>query len=254
MPNIPDDNLVVLVSSCDKYSDIWPIFFKCFFKYWPDCPHQVFLGSNEKVYDDPRVKTLCAGPDKSWADTTRTMLELVPAANILWFLDDFFLSGKVSTSEISEYYTRFLKLDANYLRLQKDGGNNRLKSNVDDLLDEILPGDEYRTSLGIAFWRRTAMLDLLKAGETPWDMEFAGSRRSDHLHGFYTTRKDVFMRINALERGQWLRENLPFYSREGIAIPDGHSVVSLTRHTAKRMKQYIKRQVKRILRFMFPPP
>jgi hypothetical protein len=247
MMNILDEKMVVLVNSCDKYSDIWPVFFELFFKYWPDCPYPIFLGSNENIYNDSRVTTLCVGPDKSWADTTRAMLTMIPAENILWFLDDFFLCDKVSTSDVAGFYEQFLMLQANYMRLQRDGGSDKLKRIIDDKLVEILPGDEYRTSLGIAFWKRTAMLDLLKSGETPWEMEFVGSGRSDHLNGFYASRRDVFQRINGLERGKWLRHHLPFYAREGIAIPAGHSVVSRSEHFAKMMKRYIKQYLKRSL-------
>jgi hypothetical protein len=247
MSNMPEENLVVLVNSCDKYADIWPVFFQLFFKYWPDCPYPVFLGSNEKVYDDPRVTTLCAGPDKSWADTTRAMVAKVPATNILWFLDDFFLYGKVSNSEIADYYDRFVKLQGNYLRMQRDGGSKLLKRDVDNKLLEIFPGDDYRASLGIAFWRRSTLLDLLKAGESPWEMESCGSRRSDQLNGFYAVREDAFQRKNGLERGKWLREHLPFYASEGITIPPGHAVMSRTEHNAKIIKQHLKRYLKRSL-------
>jgi hypothetical protein len=250
MSNNTDADLAVLINSCDKYSDIWPVFFQLFFKYWPDCPYPVFLGSNEKVYDDPRVTTLCAGPDKSWADSTREMVKMLPANNLLWFLDDYFLSGTVSTAEIEGLYDRFLLLGANYLRTQPDGGNDQLKRFIDDTIAEILPGDDYRASLGNAFWSRAALLELLKTGETPWEMESHGSRRSDTLNGFYTTRKNVFQRINALERGKWLRQNLPFLAQEGIAIPAGHAVMTRREHAAKSMKRYLKRIVKRSFMFI----
>lgn len=238
------NNIAVLVNSCDKYSDIWPVFFHLFFKYWPDCPYPIYLGSNNKTYDDPRVINLCVGPDKNWADTTREMLKMLPENNILWFLDDFFLYNKVSTSEVNDFYNRFLTLNANYLRLQRDGGSEQLKRIIDEYLVEILPGDEYRTSLGNAFWNRITMLNLLKSGESPWEMEFNGSQRSDIFNGFYASRKDVFQRINGLERGKWLREHLTFYTNEGIIIPVGHSIMSHREHFYKKTKRCIKKLLK----------
>jgi hypothetical protein len=236
-----DGSVAVLVNSCDKYSDIWPVFFQLFFKYWPDCPYPVYLGSNEKSYDDPRVTTLCVGPDKSWAESTRAMVAMLPTTNLLWFLDDYLLWEKVSTPEITELYARFLKLQANYLRMSPHGGSDRLKRKVDDKLLELFPGDEYRTSLDVAFWNREVLLNLLRIGESPWDMESFGVGRSDQYSGFYATRRIVFQRTNGLERGKWLRYNLPLLEREGIALPLGRPVMSRTSEGAKTLKQYMKR-------------
>jgi hypothetical protein len=247
----------VLVNSCDKYADIWPVFFQLFFKFWPDCPYPVFLGSNEKVYDDPRVITICVGPDKSWAESAQTMITHLPTANLLWFLDDYFLWEPVSTFQVAGLFERFLKLKANYLRLRPKGGSDRLKRIVDDELIELLPGIGYRTSLDNAFWRREAVLNLLKPGESPWEMEFNGSRRSDRFAGFYATRSNVFHRTNGLERGKWLRYNLPLLAREGIEVPPGHSVMSRWEHLARAANRYLWRvisPVRPIYRFMKGKP
>ena len=33
----------ILILSCDKFSDLWKPFFDLFWKYWPDCPYNVYL-------------------------------------------------------------------------------------------------------------------------------------------------------------------------------------------------------------------
>jgi len=238
-----DERLAVLVNSCDKYADIWPIFFQLFFKYWPDCPYPVYLGSNEKTYDDTRVTTICVGPDNNWADSAKAMVAKLPTENLLWFLDDYFLWGPVPTERVADLYVRFLKRKANYLRMRPSGGSDRLKRVVDDELIELLPGVGYRTSLDNAFWRREALLNLLKPGESPWEMEFHGSRRSDQLSGFYATRNTVFHRTNGLERGKWLRYNLPLLAREGMEVPLGHPVMSWREHLARAIHQNMRRGI-----------
>lgn len=234
-----DQNVAVLVNSCDRYSDIWPVFFQLFFKHWPDCPYPVFLGSNQKTYKDPRVTSLCVGPDKSWAESAQAMVTRLPTAHLLWFLDDYFLWGPVSTGRVTGLYERFLKLQASYLRLRPEGGSSRLKRVVDEDLLELLPGVGYRASLDNAFWRRETLLNILKTGESPWQMEIHGSRRSDQFSGFYATRSCVFHRTNGLERGKWLRYNLPLLAREGIAVPPGHPVMRRREHVARAMRRYL---------------
>jgi len=220
----------ILINSCDKYSDVWPVFFKLFFKYWQDCPFPIYLGSNEKVYNDPRVTTICVGPDKSWADSAIIMVSKIPTKDILWFLDDYFLWEPVSTIKVNKLYEKFIKLHANYMRLRPKGGSANLKRIYDDDIYELLPGIEYRTSLDNAFWDRDMLLKLLKPGESPWEMEYNGSRRSDKYFGYYATRDKIFKRTNGLERGKWLRYNLSLLKKENIVIPAGHPVMSKREH------------------------
>ena len=53
----------LLVVSCDNYRDAWEPFFTLLFKYWPECPYPVFLGSNKQTYKDNRITPIMIGED-----------------------------------------------------------------------------------------------------------------------------------------------------------------------------------------------
>jgi hypothetical protein len=232
------DDVSILVNSCDKYADLWPVFFALFWRYWPDCPYPVYLGSNSLEYNHPRVRMITVGPDRSWAETTRKMLEAIPSPYVLWFLDDFFLVKRVDTEAVRGLVEEMKELDANYLRL-RPAPPAKAEVPGHPFLRMIVPGAEYRCSLGIALWRRRIFLKLLKDGETAWEMEKAGSERSETLDGFYTTRETVIERTNGLEAGKWLRYNLPLLRREGLAIPPGHPVMTRSEHAARWMRENV---------------
>lgn len=219
------ENISVLVNSCDKYSDVWEIFFPLFFRYWPDCPWQIYLGSNEKVYNDPRVKTICVGKDRSWAESAYKMLEKIPTDNILFFLDDFFIFWKVNTDEVLKYYDVFLKLNANCLRLRNSPEIYNKVNGYEEIVERE-KGEFNRVALDIAFWQKKTFMDLLKFGESPWQMENEGSKRSNQYTGFYTSKKWVIERRNGLEAGKWMRYNLDLIKKEGLIIPPGHKIRS----------------------------
>ena len=220
------EDVSILINSCDKYADVWDIFFPLFFKYWPDCPWKIYLGSNEKVYNDNRVTTICVGKDKSWADSAHIMLSKIPTENILFFLDDFFIFWKVDTKKVNHYYSEFIKIEANYMRLRNSPFSNNEVAGYPDLVKRE-KGEFYRTALDIAFWKKEVFLDLLKTGENPWQMEIEGSKRSDKYDGFYTTKEWVIERRNGLEGGKWMRYNLDLIKSEGLVIPKGHKIRSI---------------------------
>ena len=94
-PSAPKPTWSVIVSSCDAYSDLWPFFFHFFEKHWPDAPKPVHLVSNFRRFENPAVKTLAVGPDKSWGDTIHAALEQIPDDFVVFVLDDFFLNTPV---------------------------------------------------------------------------------------------------------------------------------------------------------------
>ena len=47
--HIKKSRIGIVVPSCDKYSDLWPYFFNNFYKYWYNCPLNIYLISNEKI-------------------------------------------------------------------------------------------------------------------------------------------------------------------------------------------------------------
>jgi hypothetical protein len=231
--------MVVLVNSCDRYADVWPVFFHLFFKYWPDCPYLIYLGSNKLTFPDSRVQSVCVGPDRSWSDSARLMVEQLPGEHFLFFLDDYFLWSRVSTDRIQQLRRKMAALDANYIRMRPEAGRDCLKRKVDEDLLELLPGCGYRASLDNAFWKKRTFLSLIQPGESPWQMEIKGSRRSDPYAGFYATRYKVFQRTNGLEKGKWLRYNIPLLDREGLLIPPGHPVMSRCEHLARALNRWM---------------
>jgi len=222
-------DLSVLVNSCDKYSDIWPVFFTLFWRYWPDCPYPVYLGTNTIEYSDTRVNVIFVGEDTSWAETTQKMLEKISSPYILWFLDDFFIFEKVDTSLVCSLFEEMKELNGNHLRFRPTTPPD---FQVPDhpRIGGISPGSPYRCSLGIGLWKREILASLLKPGETAWEMEIMGSQRSNSLPGFFTTRQTIINRTNGLERGKWLRYNLPLLKKENISVPPGHPIMTFFEH------------------------
>mgnify|MGYP000386006003 FL=1 len=93
---------MILVVSCDAYKDLWPAYFHSLFKYWPDCPYQICLGSNESEFPDSRVKPIMIGPDKEYSSNLLEMLKRVESSWIILWIEDLFISKKIDTNYISK--------------------------------------------------------------------------------------------------------------------------------------------------------
>jgi hypothetical protein len=194
----------VLVTSCDAYFDLWEPFFNLFWENWPDCPYPVFLSTNHREFQHPRVMTLRAGRERNWTNQLRCQLERLDTPYVLMSLEDFFLRRPVSTIKVQECLHALSTLHGHMLRLVCRPGPDRPVSGHPGI-GSIDPGAPYRVSTQAAIWNRQSLLTLLREDESIWDFEIRGSDRSrEYITGFYGVRRNVLTYgHHVIERGKW---------------------------------------------------
>ena len=98
----------------------------------------------------------------------------------------------------------------------------------DPTIGEHERGAPYRASLQAAFWDRRTLLDLLRPGESPWDFERDGSRRSSALPApFYATWSPTLRYVNAVVRGRWSPTGRRVCRQEALATDGARPDVTL---------------------------
>jgi hypothetical protein len=212
----------VLVVSCDSYRDVWGPFFTLFFRYWDDCPYPVFLGSNFETYPDKRVLPLAIGEDRDWSSNLRGMLARIPLEGILLLQEDFLFDRPVDTKRIEQYLATAWKSGAACLRLMPIPGPD-IPCTVHPDFGGIRKGAEYRVSLQAAWWRKEHLAAVALPGESPWQFEVLGSRRSDALDApFLSLRENVPYPLDyfttAVVRGFWEPAALELCRKEKVPV------------------------------------
>jgi hypothetical protein len=207
----------LLVSSCDAYSDLWLPFFNLFWKYWPDCPFPVYLTSNHQKFTHQKVMPLCVDGDHSnWSQRLYVALSRLDTEYVLLVLEDFFFQRRVVTKDIIVCLEVLKELDGNMLRLV-----NRPKPDMPlndfPYIGNIQPGAPYRVSTQAALWRRKTLMGLLINGESIWQFELQGSRRSDNIDKFYSVWKTIMpYGYHVVERGKWFRHEAARFRKMNI--------------------------------------
>ncbi len=207
----------VVVPSCDAYSDLWAPFFSLFWKYWPDCPFPVYLASNHQKFPHEKVSSLCVGGNHLyWSQRLAKALSELDTEYVLLILEDFFLRRPMQTLQVLKALESLHQLKGSMLRLVPRPPADEAVTGF-SLLKRIRPHAPYRVSTQGAFWRRQTLIDLLGDGESIWEFELEGSRRSDILEGFYSTRKPILTYDHhVIERGKWFRNEAAHFGRIGI--------------------------------------
>ena len=100
-----NNDVTILVQSCDQNEDLWPVFFEVFFRQWPECPYNVILNTETKQFHckEHIISTINLDCDVSdalsvpWSDRYIHVLNQINTKYVLVFLDDFFPRESIST-------------------------------------------------------------------------------------------------------------------------------------------------------------
>lgn len=194
-------SMAVLLVSCDKYRDLWPLCTTLIRRFWPSCPYPMYLVSNESAAYEG-FSNIAIGPDLGWSANLIAALDRLSEPYVLLFLEDLLLEQPVDTKRVATLFEWFQRVQGNCLRMNPKPPPD-LPCN--EMVGIARPGGLYRASTVMTLWRRSVLRDLLDPTETAWQFEIQGSVRSDRFEGFYAARATTFSVINAIGRGSWSR-------------------------------------------------
>ncbi len=173
----------IFISSADSYSDLWPIFFDMFYKYWPNFRGEIFLNTEMKNYKHHSLNVTCTqvGKQDHFGSTFRAGLDQIKSDSVLLIMIDYIFMGKVDVEKIEEYYSFFKsnELDSLCLVHQNYRLTSRMDSNKD--IDYVAPPSVDMFSYQIAFWKKCILYEMALPHENPWASEWYGTRRANKI-------------------------------------------------------------------------
>lgn len=217
-------DIAVVVASCDKYSDVWNLFFTLFFKNWADCPYSLFLISESLVYPDPRVKTINVN-DNDWSTRVITSLRTIKEPNVVFMVEDYLIDRKVNNRQIEELLDYMHRKNAGYLGFVPNPDPD-MACDDNKIVGEVNKGSFYRLSTQAGIWNRDVLLGLLRQGESIWDFEIKGTVRTNDLDvPFLRLKKNPHQNYpihypgyTGVTRGKWSLEAVKLCKMEGIYL------------------------------------
>lgn len=216
-----DNDVSLLVVSCDAYQDLWHPYFHCLFKYWPDCPYPIFLGSNSLAYPDSRIKSIQIGPDLDYSSNLLAMLDRIETPWLILWIEDLLLTSPINTARLLNLIAIAQSHHVGYLKLAAVTP----WAFTDDKTQEMGPvpkGIKYRATIGLALWNKNVLIRLLRSGESAWEFERNASTRSNSfVESFYCLSANVssnppIQYVNAVRKGRWILGTLSFLTKEGF--------------------------------------
>lgn len=212
----------LLVMSCDKNEDLFPLFHHCIEKYWKGHPEVIYC---TETIDNPYYKTIHKNyPISIWTKRVRECAEQIDDDYIILMCDDIFIREQVDNElmlSLVKYFEQNPNLGA--INLQ-----NRFDKN-DILLDNSVykrnPNGKFKTSAMCQLWKKDKLLQVYDYDTDPWKFE-----QDNRHHNFdYLITNSLSKPLlpfgrkrNAynfgIVQGKWTQETLNFFESEGIII------------------------------------
>lgn len=206
----------LLISSCDKYSDLWAPCLALYERFWSDCPFEKFLITEQiKPNVHARVNVLRLGVGHPWSRLLRQALACIESTYVIMMLDDFFLKRAVCTADVVDAL-KFIEKGHLMVRLTPRPAPARSSR---DEYSEIAPQEAYRVSTQAAIWRRDVLETLLRDEESPWEFEISGTKRAQlaFQSGFYGSKTHIIPYFHhVVERGKWFPHEAARFRRMNI--------------------------------------
>lgn len=227
--------IAFVVPSCDKYCDLWNPLFDNLALTWPDLPFRIYLISNYLDYDREGVSVIQVGDDTTWSENLIKGLEKVSEENIFLLIDDLFFSERIDHIAVLKMFERFVVGGFNYLRMNPTPGPGfgRTEANI----GLVNPGAAYRSSTVLCLWKKSTLLQTLDRKENAWELEIAGSARTDRFGEWYASRKWMMPYHNLVIKGRYDPSAFNAIVKKGIVLNTARPRMNSFQHLTYRAKK-----------------
>lgn len=232
-----NSDMVIMIVSCDHYSDAWDTFFYCIDKYWNDCRYVKFLVNNEKTCLCQGVININTGPEVSWSSKVRTALEHIDSQYILLLLEDYFFVEKIISQKIDEYLSFMKSNDIDYLSFMPVKG---MAKTAYEGISYVTEENIYGKVLQPSIWKKECLQKCLFNNEfSAWEFEAKQKILSPLrvIGNDCCTSELALSWKNGILQGKWYPPTIHYLKKHGIYInTDGRKRLSL----GKTMKYKLK--------------
>lgn len=208
---------VIVVNSCDAYSDVWPLFFTAFAEHWST--NRIPIVVNTETAQLPILPISATvhhysedAENSNWGGRLLSTLSDQTADFVIMLFDDFILESDVDVSVLEDCIER-MRADSSitvFYLINVPGAEEC--SSVGAGFSRLPRFANYRLNSAPAIWRRSSLIEFTRQCDSPWVWELFGTVRTYRkATGFFCVRSGEkaiypydYSMGGAIYRGRWV--------------------------------------------------
>lgn len=212
----------IIISTCDKFSDLWDANIQLLNENWADRNAETFLVTDkptERTFEN--VTVVAAGEGTEITERLRAVMPMIKTEYILFTLDDYFLTEKISTKAIMDDIAIMGKHQIDYMRLfvmTMRSLKNRKAIELENgifLLDNN--AGDYIVSLYAGIWRKDFMEKTLTQTLNAWQYEVALTKMARQMSARCAdSRRGEFPILDVIRKGKVLTKARKYFDQNPI--------------------------------------
>lgn len=218
-----NNDVSVLVYSCDAYSDVWKPFFVLFFRYW-NCPYDVYITTETCKCQIDNVTTINTNGNK-WTDRIRKAVEQIQTKYIIGMCEDMFFRKPVRQNIINKCID-YMNKDETIACFNFEKGYSKTKQGKYPDFGCKIYDHDYQKSCQPTLWRKDILLDLLKESQQPWEWETSDTQIKNDFYVWTGSKDDLVFEYGyhdnkwfGIQKGKWVISDVePLFQKENINV------------------------------------
>lgn len=215
------NNLAIVVFSCDKNEECWPLFIHCLDKYWSNHPKVYLLTETKK--DDNFISITKNYKLDHWTKRIRESLEEIKESHILFICDDCFLNKEINQNKLEKALTLLERDNTANVNLELLPDFSTIPAEIEGFTKKT-NNSTYKVSLLCGLWNKDKLINILKIKDcNPWEVE---KDNNDLGYDYYITEKDKILSWYrdgpgdnaAIRQGKWMHGIEVFAKKEKVKV------------------------------------
>lgn len=214
-----ENQMTILIMSCDKFSDLWDGHVQLLEQNWGDRGMKTYLVTDkesDKTFE--HVTILSTGEDKEWSERLKCALEQVTTEYVFITLDDYFLIKPVSNEKISNILSIMQNDGYDYIRLflrPKCPKSARISKYGE--FYEINTRDRYSVNLYAGIWKKEFMEKVIREPRNAWQFEVSLPHIATELGAKCAMSNNrEFVILDVVRKGKLLHKAARYFKKHDV--------------------------------------
>lgn len=213
-------NASLLISTCDKFSDLWDTHISFLRKNWVGDFWKVYMVTDrptDKSYDGVEIIVAESGLD--FPMRIRYALDFIKTDYVLLTLDDYFLIEKAYSEKLEYLVGRAEMENIDYILLYDRRKTNPKKYESIDKLVPIDLNQKYSVNLYPAIWSKEFLKNSVNGDLSPWLYEPTLTNYAKNQNAKCCfSHSGAFAVLDVVRKGKVLHKAERYFKKHGIDI------------------------------------